>query len=310
MHMNTPEQGRIGFSDVFVDRTSAGKLSSLSALLPVSAKALKGKTKFKSCAIVGSSGSLLMAEHGREIDSHSAVFRINRAPTEGYSAHTGNKTNFRLLNAKWTARYAAGSSLAMEKDVVLVASRGSQLTRNFAMLVKYLRRARPDVQATLLQHSALYRAGLLLNSFMRCAQATGKRLQGGTVPSSGLVLIFNLKDVCQQTSVYGFGREKVDGRKPMYQYFSGGRPRGNPTHNFPAELDLIHALARSDYVRRAAVVAGSGAARRRLAAILPQVPADPSTHVQASRSLLALAHAVEAAKGLPRSESELRQAPA
>lgn len=109
MHMNTPEQGRIGFSDVFVDRTSAGKLSSLSALLPVSAKALKGKTKFKSCAIVGSSGSLLMAEHGREIDSHSAVFRINRAPTEGYSAHTGNKTNFRLLNAKWTARYAAGS---------------------------------------------------------------------------------------------------------------------------------------------------------------------------------------------------------
>lgn len=50
--------------------------------------------------------------------------------------------------------------------------------------------------------------------------------------------------------------------------------------------------------------------RRRLAAILPQVPADPSTHVQASRSLLALAHAVEAAKGLPRSESELRQAPA
>jgi hypothetical protein len=36
------------------------------------------------------------------------VFRINRAPTEEYAQHTGNKTHFRLLNAKWTANYASG----------------------------------------------------------------------------------------------------------------------------------------------------------------------------------------------------------
>lgn len=148
----------------------------------------------------------------------------------------------------------------MEKDVVLVASRGSQLTRNFATLTKALKRSRPDVQATLLQHSALYRTGLLLSAFMRCAQAGGKRLQGGTVPSSGLVLIYNLKDICGRTSVYGFGRDKVHGRKPKYQYFAGGRLRGNPTHNFAAELDLIYALARGGYIRfcNGAVCIGSG----------------------------------------------------
>jgi hypothetical protein len=117
------------------------------------------------------------------------------------------------------------------------------------MLSRLLKKTRPDVQATLLQHSALYRAGLFLSTFLRCAQSGGKQFPGGTVPSSGLVLIFNLKDVCGQLSVYGFGREKVNGRKPAYQYFSGGRSRGNPTHNFPAELDLIHAMARNDYIR-------------------------------------------------------------
>jgi hypothetical protein len=53
------------------------------------------------------------------------------------------------------------------------------------------------------------------------------------------------------TQVYGFGRERVGGKMPKYQYYSGmgARNVGNPTHCFAAELDLIHALANNNYVR-------------------------------------------------------------
>ena len=56
------------------------------------------KLHFKSCAIVGNSGKLLMSKLGREIDSHDAVIRINGAPTEGFEADVGRKTTLDLCN--------------------------------------------------------------------------------------------------------------------------------------------------------------------------------------------------------------------
>ena len=51
---------------------------------------------FKSCAVIGSGGVLLDYDHGAEIDSHDAIFRINRAPTVGFERHVGSKTTFRV----------------------------------------------------------------------------------------------------------------------------------------------------------------------------------------------------------------------
>mmetsp|Transcript_18026 Transcript_18026/g.37511 ORF Transcript_18026/g.37511 Transcript_18026/m.37511 type:complete len:320 (-) Transcript_18026:52-1011(-) len=47
---------------------------------------------YPSCALVLNSGVLLKEERGAEIDEHSAVIRMNHAPTEGFESHVGSKT--------------------------------------------------------------------------------------------------------------------------------------------------------------------------------------------------------------------------
>lgn len=42
-----------------------------------------GKRLYRSCAIVGNSGILLLEAQGQEIDSHDFVMRFNGAPTKG-----------------------------------------------------------------------------------------------------------------------------------------------------------------------------------------------------------------------------------
>eukprot|EP00958_Prasinococcus_capsulatus_P022109 scaffold3068_cov401-Prasinococcus_capsulatus_cf.AAC.43 len=51
-----------------------------------------------SCAVVGSAASLTGSGAGASIDAHSAVFRINEAPTIGYEYDVGSFTTVRLQN--------------------------------------------------------------------------------------------------------------------------------------------------------------------------------------------------------------------
>ena len=61
---------------------------------------------WRTCAVVGSSGALLGALAGREIDAHDAVWRVNYAPVAGVAAatgrpfadHVGNRTTVDVVN--------------------------------------------------------------------------------------------------------------------------------------------------------------------------------------------------------------------
>lgn len=62
--------------------------------------------EFDSCAVVGSSGSLLIGEpRGALIDQHDAVFRVNYAPTRGYEEYVGHKTTV------WVLAWGANTSV-------------------------------------------------------------------------------------------------------------------------------------------------------------------------------------------------------
>jgi hypothetical protein len=63
---------------------------------PAPADILPRRQGIVSCAVVGSSGNLKGAGFGPEIDNHTSVFRMNKAPTKGYENDVGSKTTFRI----------------------------------------------------------------------------------------------------------------------------------------------------------------------------------------------------------------------
>ena len=57
---------------------------------------------WRTCAIVGSSGSLLGQGLGTMIDKYDAIFRMNGAPHQGFQADVGNRTTVRVGNKNLT----------------------------------------------------------------------------------------------------------------------------------------------------------------------------------------------------------------
>merc|ERR1719245_2679996 len=59
---------------------------------------LRDTNAFKSCAVVGSAGSLREKRQGAEIDQHDTVIRINRLPTKNFKPFTGTKVSVAYMN--------------------------------------------------------------------------------------------------------------------------------------------------------------------------------------------------------------------
>jgi len=61
------------------------------------ARAVYGEIQPARCAVVASSPTLLQQLHGTQIDGHNLVMRFNFAPTAGYEAHVGSRTDFHMM---------------------------------------------------------------------------------------------------------------------------------------------------------------------------------------------------------------------
>ena len=66
-----------------------------------------------SCAVVGSSGSLMRSGFGAAIDAHDVVLRFNLAPAGGvWAADVGNRTTIRILTDKVVAPFMRTAATA------------------------------------------------------------------------------------------------------------------------------------------------------------------------------------------------------
>lgn len=97
----------------------------LNALPPTMAAALGGRTRFKSCAVVGSSGHLGNTRYGSVIDQFDVIGRANQAPLLNYKRFVGSRTTFRFVNeamgrqyrdaARKAAGFAVGECRALQE---------------------------------------------------------------------------------------------------------------------------------------------------------------------------------------------------
>lgn len=79
-----------------------------------------------------------------------------------------------------------------------------------------MRAKRSDVGVYMIQQRCVSKSKALLATYRNCA-AAGRQpeFNGGRVPSSGLVAVFALKNLCKSLTAFGFGSHRL----AKYQYY-------------------------------------------------------------------------------------------
>ena len=171
-----------------VDELSPQMYGALSQLLPQ--KDPSSKFAAKRCAIVGSSGSLLRKEWGAEIDAHDYVLRFNRAPTRGYTAFVGARTDLRFTDAD--------SVGFREGDELLVYTARSQT--DILKLMLYKRH---------FEESSLF---ILSPEYMEAVAELVDAL-----PRKGTLAAMFALQMCEAVTLYGFAAAERQGAR--YHYY-------------------------------------------------------------------------------------------
>ncbi|XP_062203209.1 sialyltransferase-like protein 2 isoform X2 [Phragmites australis] len=72
---------------------------------------LLGRRRFPTCAVVGNSGILLGSGRGAQIDAHDFIIRLNNARVAGFAADVGAKTSLSFVNSNILHLCAARSAV-------------------------------------------------------------------------------------------------------------------------------------------------------------------------------------------------------
>eukprot|EP00873_Tetraselmis_striata_P028511 jgi/Tetstr1/448775/TSEL_036009.t1 len=149
-------------------------------------------TRFRRCAVIASSKSVLTRAHGRDIDAHDVVIRTNQAPTKGFEEHVGRRTTFRVTNGANAFFSEDGARTICLRDPDRRSTTAAQARQLHGRLPSESARCTPLTWSP---------------QFMAYRWSTfPPRQTGGSKPKwssgfTGLALAVNL---CQSVSIYGF----------------------------------------------------------------------------------------------------------
>lgn len=139
------------------------------------------------CAAIGSSPSLLLAQHGPEIDAHDIVLRFNFAPTTGHESSVGSITHLRMM-----------------AQLYVPANR----TDGSVVIHRYQSREREQEDALTVGNYSI----VAVNSWPTSHIGTRRRYW---YPSSGIAGVILLLRICTNVSLYGFD---TTGSHPGHYY--------------------------------------------------------------------------------------------
>ena len=247
---------------------------------PEDGKAASTMKTYKTCAVVGNSGTLQKTAYGAMIDSAEAVFRVNDGVAKrGCSLYAGSRTTVRVVDAKALGKMEILAD-DEEEGTTSTTTNSFSRSRNETMVVlvnadeheretiasseyfnhaKSVKRVHEDVQDG---------ASVLMHSFREHLAKVGKMQgAGGNVPSTGMITYYLALRLCDFVGLYGFGlyveKERVEntpssGKKKsvapvtavhdFYRYYDAKRNVElgmRQTHSFDTERMLMSLLSRS-----------------------------------------------------------------
>ncbi|KAM6979619.1 ST3 beta-galactoside alpha-2,3-sialyltransferase 8 [Aplochiton taeniatus] len=218
------------------DQTLEGVLSEMFAIIsPPTVDMRPHPSRCRSCAVVGNSGNLRKSQHGRLIDSHVSVLRMNKAITEGFQEDVGNRTTHHFLYPESAVDVLPGVHLVLLpfklRDLQWIASALS--TGNIK--TTYMRvkdRVKADKDKVLVVSPA----------FFKYAHDHWTE-HHGRYPSTGMLAIVFALHVCDQVSVFGYG---ADQQGNWHHYWEDNRNAGafrkTGVHSADYETQVIQRL--------------------------------------------------------------------
>lgn len=207
------------------------------------------------CAVVGSSNSLMHTARGLQIDAAAAVFRCNAAPTIGYERHVGRRTTLRF----WGVQGAPGTSRVVwgSNSKLPAASEPDTVPAIVCPPVKWVDRcwreldlaADHNVSATLTpsQRRASSAPRLsptvkfALREQIRAAYAASggphRSMKYGQHPTTGAIATYVAIHACDSVALYGFGNCTKTALQRS-KYYDRHQGRKSYMRNLQAHHDL------------------------------------------------------------------------
>uniref|UniRef100_A0A061S3I5 Alpha-N-acetyl-neuraminate alpha-2,8-sialyltransferase (Sialyltransferase 8E) n=1 Tax=Tetraselmis sp. GSL018 TaxID=582737 RepID=A0A061S3I5_9CHLO len=212
------------------------------ALLPDSCPSFR----WRSCAIVGNSGTLRFGSFGADIDGHDMVYRFNQAPTDGYSEHVGGKTTFESLNAKFAHSLLNDDQAWHWRDppATFIFFEPLKLKDTYMEI----RKRYPEVPAYMFSPAFAYQAHRLYDRLQENLQAAGMGCFSGEKPMSGFYAVLFAVSACDSVDLYGFDAwtDDMAGKHNLaYHYFDDDEPRPG-AHSFDLTYYLYRLLELSE----------------------------------------------------------------
>jgi len=230
---------------------------------------------FKTCAVVGNSGTLLGKGFGAQIDAHDAVMRINYAPTKGFEKDVGRTTTMDLCNKENTGFLTSGKhrwrnstlllfeahsriirknvyhklllSKPVEQKVVMLNPAMVTMSRTIFNHIKS--ELETDVRAALagretdpakLRYAQELHKANLASTPAGSADATKETFAFHGKPMSGITAAYTAMQLCESVDMYGFDAYTASTSTP-YHYFDQ-RAAMTSVHSFDLAMEVYRRL--------------------------------------------------------------------
>lgn len=223
------------------------------------AKLEPASTHVRRCALVSTSGDLLLHRDGERIDHYDMVLRLGQAPVHGYEPHIGRRTDVRVMAGSVFQDWRWNRS--SDRDGILQRLLGTSSERVLVLqgptAEAVLTPSRLGLDATF---EFVRGEGL---SALSCGRHSAAAIHL-TTGLKALLLSFSPLVNCTSTTLFGFLDQDP---RAAYHYFRDGRVDGSESSNVSRWFEDrrargYHDFAKEHRVMRLLINASGGASMR------------------------------------------------